>query len=126
MGVIRTKRAYDESDEADGTRILVDRLWPRGIKKQDADVDIWMKDLAPSTDLRKWLKHGLGRWSEFKRRYEEELAEPERQELLQQIADMSVKGNVTLLYASKNTEENNAVVVKQSASEMAAREGSKK
>lgn len=117
---IRTKRIYDQSDDSDGTRILVDRLWPRGIKKENAKVDMWMKDVAPSDELRKWFRHGEeGRWPEFRNRYAEELAGQEKRERLREIAEMSSKGNVTLLYASRNTEANNAVVVQELASEIA-------
>jgi uncharacterized protein YeaO (DUF488 family) len=85
-----------------------------------------MKDLAPSDRLRKWFKHSEGRWPEFRRRYADELAAPERRTLLEEIAEMSRKGNVTLLYASRNREMNNAVVVQHFASDLAAKEGSKR
>jgi uncharacterized protein YeaO (DUF488 family) len=108
---IQIKRAYAEPDKADGTRILVDRLWPRGLTKAKAAVDLWMKEIAPSTELRKWFAHDIEKWEEFKRRYLEELKKNSGQVLLlrQQVA----KGPATLLYGAKDEERNEAVVLLQ-------------
>jgi uncharacterized protein YeaO (DUF488 family) len=108
---ITIKRVYDKSDKADGKRILVDRLWPRGLTKAKANVDLWLKDIAPSTELRKWFGHEPGKWEEFKKRYRAELEGNEEQvSLLQQQVK---KGTVTLVYGAKDDEHNEAVVLKE-------------
>jgi uncharacterized protein YeaO (DUF488 family) len=108
---IRIKRAYEEPDEADGTRILVDRLWPRGLTKQRAKIDLWLKDIAPSTELRKWFAHDPARWTEFQRRYNKELhANKEAVDTLKQKA---AKGPVTLIYGARDQEHNEAVVLER-------------
>ena len=103
---IHIKRAYEAPDQGDGKRILVDRLWPRGLKRDKAAVDLWYKDIAPSTKLRQWYGHNVERWPEFRRRYFAELDEhPDR------IAELIIQmhtGNTTLLYAAEDTEHNNA------------------
>jgi uncharacterized protein YeaO (DUF488 family) len=104
------KRAYDPPAPEDGTRILVDRLWPRGLKRDHARIDLWLKDIAPSTDLRSWFGHRPERWEEFARRYHAELkANPDP---LKQIREAASSGPCTLLYAAHDTERNNAVVLK--------------
>jgi uncharacterized protein YeaO (DUF488 family) len=106
---LRIKRVYVESSEDDGRRILVDRLWPRGLTKEKAKVDLWLKDIAPSNELRKWFGHDPQRWPEFKRRYAEELrALGEPLALLRQEAK---QGTVTLLYGARDEEHNEAVVL---------------
>jgi uncharacterized protein YeaO (DUF488 family) len=110
--MITIKRVYDEWEESDGCRILVDRLWPRGLSKERAKIDHWLKDVAPSNELRKWYGHDPEKWPEFKRRYYEELAVKKdlTQRLLQIVRENSV---VTLLYSSKEEQLNNAVALKE-------------
>ncbi|MEJ2324107.1 MAG: DUF488 family protein [Nitrospirota bacterium] len=103
------KRVYDEPARSDGFRVLVDRLWPRGLSKEEAAVDLWLKDIAPSNELRKWYGHDPEKWPEFKRRYFGELKKKE--ELLEQIT--SRKGGVTLLFGSKEEKLNNAAALKE-------------
>lgn len=108
---IQLKRAYDEPAKTDGTRILVDRLWPRGVKKADAAIDLWLKEISPSTELRKWFAHDPEKWSRFRRRYQTELKHhPEQLEL---IRDKAKEGTVTLIYAARDQKHNEAVVLKQ-------------
>lgn len=106
---ISIKRIYDEPSEADGYRVLVDRLWPRGIKKDAAMVDLWAKNIAPSNELRKWFAHDVNKWGEFCKRYKQEL---ENNDAFSRFsAEIQSKPAVTLLFASKDTEHNNAVVL---------------
>ncbi len=100
------KRVYEEPAKNDGTRVLIDRLWPRGLKKEDAAIDYWMKEIAPSDTLRKWFAHKEERWQEFKSCYMKELKD--KNELLKQLIDLGKNKKVTLLYAAKNEETNNA------------------
>lgn len=109
--MIKLKRAYDKADESDGYRILVDRLWPRGLNKNEAKFDLWLKDIAPSEELRKWFSHDVAKWSEFRQRYFRELSAKE--ELVQQIIEKAITGAVTLVYAAHDEEHNNAVVLKE-------------
>ena len=110
---IRIKRVYEQPDERDGKRILVDRIWPRGLTKEEAKIDLWLKDIAPSTALRKWFGHDPAKWNEFRAKYLAELrANPEPARLLKQELG---KGNVTLVYAAKDEEHNQAVVIRESA-----------
>ncbi len=106
---IQLKRVYEAHSKSDGTRILVDRLWPRGLTKEKARVDLWFKDVAPSTELRKWFAHDPARWPEFKSRYRAELKNNSAQVgiLKQAVA----KGPATLLFGAKDTEHNEAVVL---------------
>lgn len=106
---LKIKRVYEPSDKNDGTRILVDRLWPRGLAKAKAGVDIWLKELAPSAELRKWFGHDPDKWTEFKKRYLVELAENDEQ--LARLREEIKKGTVTLLYGAKDEEHNDAVVL---------------
>lgn len=103
---ITVKRVYEPPAEDDGVRILVDRLWPRGMSKERARCDLWMKDVSPSHELRRWYQHDPERWPEFRRRYREELGEAE--EALNTLAEMARHDKVTLLFSSKETEYNNA------------------
>lgn len=106
---VRVKRIYEPTEPADGYRLLVDRLWPRGISKNSAALDDWMKDIAPSTELRRWFGHKAERWHEFKRRYGEEL--DTRQDLISEILALARAGPVTLIYSAKDTEHNQAVAL---------------
>jgi uncharacterized protein YeaO (DUF488 family) len=105
---IKIKRVYEQPDKDDGRRILVDRLWPRGLTKEKAGVDLWLKDIAPSTELRKWFGHDPDRWEEFKERYRAELAEADKMEVLRDIAERAEEENVTLLFGAKDTRHNDA------------------
>lgn len=108
---LKIKRVYEAPDKQDGRRILVDRIWPRGLTKEKASIDLWLKEIAPSTELRKWFNHDPGKWDEFKQRYVEELKNnPESIQLLKQELD---KGVVTLVYAAKDEEHNQAVVIEE-------------
>ncbi len=109
--VIRTKRVYELSESGDGTRFLVERLWPRGMKKESLQMQAWLKDVAPSDDLRRWFGHDPDKWTEFERRYFAEL--DARSEALQPIVEAAGKGKVTLLYSAHDTEHNNAVALKE-------------
>lgn len=108
--MIRIKRVYEAPAEADGYRVLVDKLWPRGLSKGDAKLDRWMKELAPSDPLRVWFGHDPQRWTEFRERYRLELEE--KGEAITFLLDKARAGTVTLLYAAKDTEHNNAVALK--------------
>ena len=111
MSELRIKRVYDPPSAEDGTRVLVDRLWPRGVKKADAKVDLWLKDAAPSAELREWFGHDPQKWKEFQARYRKELAD--NAEALAPLHDLVDHGKpLTLLFAAKDEEHNNAVVLK--------------
>jgi uncharacterized protein YeaO (DUF488 family) len=105
------KRIYEPAGDDDGERFLVDRLWPRGVSKAEARLTDWLKDLAPSTELRRWFGHEPSRWAEFQRRYSAELDGPETRAMLQMLADKARNGPVTLVYAARDTEHNEAVVL---------------
>jgi len=110
---IRLKRAYDQPARSDGPRILVDRIWPRGVAKDDADLNHWLKGLAPSSELRKWFGHDPDKWSEFRKRYLEELKKEDAAEDLQQLrAILETHGRITLVFAAKDTVHNNAVALR--------------
>jgi uncharacterized protein YeaO (DUF488 family) len=106
---LKIKRVYEPSDKNDGTRVLVDRLWPRGMTKAKAGVDIWLKELAPSAELRKWFGHDPDKWTEFKKRYRAELEMNDEQ--VARLREEIKKGPVTLLYGAKDEEHNDAVVL---------------
>jgi uncharacterized protein YeaO (DUF488 family) len=108
---ILVKRVYDKPEEADGCRILVDRLWARGLSKEKARVDVWTKKVAPSTELRRWYGHDPDKWFEFKSRYAAELAE--NREQLEALLVRVQRGTVTFLYSSKERQLNNAVALKE-------------
>ena len=107
---IDLKRVYDPPANSDGRRILVDRIWPRGITKADLQIDAWLKDLAPSTELRKWFGHDPAKWDEFRKRYAGELEQ--RSEALEELVEKARAGRVTLVFSAKDTEHNNAVALK--------------
>jgi uncharacterized protein YeaO (DUF488 family) len=106
---IKLKRVYEEPSKEDGTRILVDRLWPRGLTKEKAHVDLWLKEVAPSNELRKWFAHDPAKWPEFKARYKAELKHNAAQLAL--LKNAVSRGPATLLYGAKDTEHNEAVVL---------------
>jgi uncharacterized protein YeaO (DUF488 family) len=111
---IALKRAYDEPTVRDGFRVLVDRLWPRGLTKEAADIDLWLRDLAPSNALRQWFHARPRQWAAFRTRYLAELSKPEPAAALDQLYSIARKRKqVTLVFASKNIEHNNAVVLKE-------------
>ncbi len=108
--MIQLKRAYDKASDNDGARFLVERLWPRGVKKSALKLDGWLKDVAPSNDLRSWFGHDPGKWSEFKRRYVREL---ERNEAAwRPLLAGARRGRITLVYSAHDAEHNNAIVLK--------------
>jgi uncharacterized protein YeaO (DUF488 family) len=108
------KRVYDSPSSSDGARILVDRLWPRGLTKAAASVDEWLRDLAPSNELRRWYHSHPGHWAGFRKKYLKELSHPEAETALHQLYQLShKKKRVTLLFASKNEDLNNATVLKE-------------
>ena len=107
---IKLKRVYQEPENDDGSRILVERLWPRGVSKARADLTEWLKDIAPSTELRKWYGHDVSKWHEFQKRYEEELKA--KVDLIAELARKAKKEKITFLYAARYEEHNSAVVLK--------------
>ena len=108
---MRVKRVYEPAARADGFRVLVDRVWPRGVSKSTAAIDQWMKDVAPSTGLRQWFGHDPERWTEFRHRYRAELAR--RPELLKELRTLARKGPLTLVYAARDERHNQAVVLRE-------------
>jgi len=107
---IQLKRIYEAGSKEDGYRILVDRLWPRGFTKEKAALDLWLKEIAPSNELRKWFGHDPDKWKEFQKKYRQELKQ--NKEAVEILKDYIQKGNVTLLYAAKDEEHNEAQVIK--------------
>lgn len=108
---IKIKRIYDKAEQSDGTRVLVDRLWPRGVSKEEAKLDHWMKEIAPSTELRKWYDHEVSRFSEFSKRYKKELdANPN---LIKELLQQAKEKRLTLLFGAKDEKHNQAVVLKE-------------
>ncbi|MGP4071646.1 DUF488 domain-containing protein [Piscibacillus sp. B03] len=111
---IHLKRIYDDANHNDGKRVLIDRVWPRGVSKEQAQLDKWLKEVAPSSDLRKWFNHDPDKFDEFKKKYKKELKEDDEQkEALNQLKDLSSEGKVTLLYATKDEKYNHAQVLKE-------------
>ena len=108
---IRLKRVYESASSEDGIRILVDRLWPRGLRKEDAAVDRWLKEIAPSTELRQWFGHDPVRWPEFRRRYTAELRQ--HTTMLDEIRELAKQGTVTLVFGAHDEQHNNAVVLRE-------------
>lgn len=107
---IRIKRAYDRPSAEDGTRVLVDRLWPRGVKKNGAAIDRWFRDVAPSAELRRWFGHDASRWEEFQRRYRTELKQHGKE--LDELRQLARAGTLTLVFAARDEEHNDAVVLR--------------
>ena len=111
MCEIRIKRVYDAPAKSDGFRVLVDRVWPRGVSKEKAAVDLWMKEVGPSTELRKWFGHDPERWDEFRKRYRAELKE--RTDLVDELRGHAAKGPLTLVFSAKDEEHNQALALKE-------------
>ena len=119
--MVKLKRAYEPAARGDGYRVLVERLWPRGIRKEELTLDEWRKEIAPSGELRKWFNHDPKRWSEFKVRYLKELKETAASEQLEALADRAAGRTLTLVFSSRDTEHNNAVVLKGQIERLARR-----
>jgi uncharacterized protein YeaO (DUF488 family) len=109
---VAVKRVYEPPSPHDGVRVLVDRLWPRGLRKQDAAIKAWLRDLAPSNELRKWFHAQPEHWEDFRKKYLKELSAPKANAALSKLYDLKRRGTLTLLYASKNEERNNATVLR--------------
>jgi uncharacterized protein YeaO (DUF488 family) len=110
-GQVRYRRIYENRDPRDGTRVLVDRVWPRGVRKEAAGVDEWLKDVAPSTGLRKWYRHEVERFDEFRRRYLAELGDEEHRDAVARLRELVTAGAVTLLTATRDAEHSQAAVL---------------
>ena len=108
---VRLKRVYDPPAGNDGVRVLVDRVWPRGVTRAGAHVDEWAKELGPSTELRKWFNHDPARWDEFQARYHAELQAPDQQQRLKHLRDLAGGKPLTLVYSARDTEHNQAAVI---------------
>ena len=108
---IRIKRVYEEPDKDDGVRILVDRLWPRGLTKEKARVDLWLKEIAPSTELRKWFDHDPKKWKSLRGRYETEIRH--KDDLIKVLKQKATEGRITLLYGARDEKHNEALVLKE-------------
>jgi uncharacterized protein YeaO (DUF488 family) len=111
--MIRIKRAYKALAREDGTRVLVDRVWPRGVKKEALRVSQWLKELGPSNELRKFFNHDPARWEEFRKRYRQELRSANARSMLRELAELAVKDTVTLVYGAKDETHNQAVVLRE-------------
>jgi uncharacterized protein YeaO (DUF488 family) len=111
--MIAIKRAYEPFEESDGRRVLIDRLWPRGVSKAKAHLDAWAKEIAPSRALREWYGHDPAKWPEFQRRYEQELRAPAAQAVLDDLARRARRGRVTLVYASRDAEISDVAVLER-------------
>ena len=109
--MIQVKRAYDDASKNDGARFLVDRIWPRGVKKEQLQLEGWIKSIAPSTELRKWFQHDPAKWDEFRQRYFRELQK--NADVWQPVLARARRGRVTLIYGAHDTEHNNAVALKE-------------
>jgi len=109
--MIQLKRAYDPPAKEDGIRILVERLWPRGISKDRAQIDLWLKDVAPSPELRTWYSHDVAKWEQFRRRYYEELTS--KQDLISVLKQKDKAGMVTFVFAARDEEHNSALALKE-------------
>ena len=116
--MLKLKRVYDPPEPDDGQRLLLDRLWPRGLSKDKAHVDRWLKDIAVSDELRRWFGHDPQRWPEFQRRYRQELLA--HQDVLRELAEQASRGTITILYAARDDQHNNALVLRQALEEIGA------
>jgi uncharacterized protein YeaO (DUF488 family) len=108
---VKIKRAYEKPARADGKRFLIDALWPRGIKKEDLKIEAWLKELAPSTELRQWFHHDPTKWQEFQRQYRRELRA--QKDALASLRQAAQRGTVTLVYSARDEEHNNAIVLQR-------------
>ncbi|MCZ7530242.1 MAG: DUF488 family protein [Acidimicrobiia bacterium] len=117
-GRIWMRRAYEPPSRVDGTRVLIDRLWPRGVSRDDLMIDAWLRDVAPSDDLRRWFGHDIDRWEEFRRRYRKELTAVPAAEALEELRGMVAGGRVTLVFAAKDSEHCNVTVLAERLSEL--------
>ena len=108
---VRTRRVYDDPSPEDGRRVLVDRLWPRGLAKARAGIDEWAKEVAPSTELRRWYGHDPARFEEFRRRYQAELADPQRQAAVRHLRELARSGPLTLVTATRDIDHSQAAVL---------------
>lgn len=117
--MVQIKRVYEEPTPGDGIRILVDRVWPRGVSKEQAHLDDWRKDLAPSAALRKWFGHDPKKWNDFRARYRVELKRPDQHQAIQELARLARTNTVTLLYGAADVEHNQAVVLKELIDQLA-------
>ena len=118
--MVTMKRIYDGAAATDGYRVLVERLWPRGVSKEAAHLDAWEKGIAPSDELRRWYGHDPTKWEEFQTRYEQELTDPAAQKILDDLAERARHGTVTLVYAAREGEISNAAVLQRLLAERAA------
>ena len=109
--MLKIKRVYEGESPDDGKRVLIDRLWPRGIKKEDIRIDEWLKEIAPSNELRQWFAHDPSKWKEFKKRYDRELTE--KKPLVEALRRQAKQGTITLLFSAKDAEHNNAVALRE-------------
>lgn len=113
VAMVRLKRVYAAPEPGDGVRVLIDRLWPRGLSKSDAAIDLWLKEIAPSAELRNWFAHEPERWTGFQARYREELTAPERADALQRLRSLVAEREVvTLLFGAREERYNNAVLLR--------------
>lgn len=117
--MVRIKRAYEPAASRDGVRVLVDRVWPRGVTKETARIKRWMRELAPSEQLRKFFGHDPARWDEFRRRYRKELSRGPARDMMDDLASIAARGTLTLVYGAQDTEHNQAAVIKEVLDEMA-------
>jgi uncharacterized protein YeaO (DUF488 family) len=108
---VALKRVYEEPSASDGTRVLVERLWPRGISKERGRIDLWLKDVAPSAELRKWYNHDTQKFEEFRRRYEAELKTEAAQEALTKLREIAQKGQLTLIFAARDADHSSAAIL---------------
>lgn len=110
---VAIKRAYEPAAESDGTRVLVDRLWPRGVSKERAHIDLWLKEIGPSTELRQWYGHDPAKYAEFRRRFVAELAQGEAHATLERLRELARQGTVTLVFAARDADHANATVLRE-------------
>ena len=111
--MIKLKRIYDTPERTDGKRVLIDRLWPRGVRKEEARIDAWLREIAPSDELRRWYGHKIERWEEFRKRYRDELSRVPLKELVEELRKEGKRSTVTLLFAATDTQHSNAAILKE-------------